>query len=320
MNTLFVKNLVIRGRHGQTGRERVEDQVFEVDLKISLDTCIPAKTDCLADAYDYKQAVSIAQAVITGTESCLLERLADRIASHIVNDHKVDEVEVIIRKPRSGGDGMPGIKVKKKRALHRLPVGFLPFDFSKILREIRMHGATSFPLLEDYYRLMLLHEAEKLKYVTQPEFVGPAKVREQLSSVEKIPEPSIFTALKKEFETLIACSIMNLERGERPFEIPFYFNEMSLQKYEVGSIGITPHLDSARCQNLIVIFVLKGEAKFATCKDRSGAGAYNVHPKPGNVILMRAGGFDKSDYRPFHFLSDVTEERIAFGLRDFRKS
>ncbi len=320
MNKLFVKNLVIRGRHGQTGRERVEDQVFEVDIKISLDTSIPAKTDSLADAYDYKQAVAIASAVITGTSSSLLEQLADRIATHIVNDDKVDGVEVIIRKPGSGGDGVPGIKVKKKRTLHQLPVGFLPFDFSHAVGEIREHGATSFPLLEEYYRLMLLREAEKLNYKNQPEFVGPAKVHEQLSSVEKIPEPSIFTALKKEFETLLACSVMNLGAEERPFEVPFIFNEISLQKYNAGSIGITAHLDSARCQNLIVIFVLKGEAKFATCKDRSGTDAHDVNPKPGNVILMRASGFDESDFRPFHFLSDVTEERIAFGLRGLRKT
>jgi hypothetical protein len=67
--------------------------------------------------------------------------------------------------------------------------------------------------------------------------------------------------------------------------------------------------------NLICVFVLTGHANFALCKDREGTKPKYLDTTPGNVIIMRAPGFMDSDFRPFHFLTDVSERRIVFGLR-----
>ncbi|MEK7585261.1 MAG: dihydroneopterin aldolase [Patescibacteria group bacterium] len=317
MNKLTIDDLLIRGRHGETSRELVEDQSFELSLEISLDTAAAAVSDKLADTYDYKQAVAIAESLITSTHSVLIEQLAERIAQHILNDRRLDEVKVTLRKVTNPG-GIPGITIKRRRSLQSGIAGFKPIDFKKALAEIRAHGATGFPLLQDYYRQMLLAEGQKLEYERRPEYVGPAKVREQLSSAKVIPDPSPFSALVGEFETLLNYETLKLVEAERPFVRPVKFNETSLQKYDAGSIGITPHLDSARCQDLVVILVLVGEGCFATCADRAGTNPHEIRPKPGDAILMRAAGFDGVDERPFHYLTDIREERLALGLRFFK--
>ena len=314
MNKLTIDNLVFRGRHGETSRELVEDQSFELSLEISLDTAAAAVSDKLADTYDYKQAIAIAEGLIAHTHSVLIEQLAERIAQHILNDRRIDEVKVTLRKVTNPG-GIPGITIKRRRSLQSGVAGFKDLDFRKIVTEIRAHGATGFPLLQDYYRQMLLARGRKLEYEQRPEYVGPAKVREQLSSAKVIPSPSLFSALVGEFETLLNYENLKLIESERPFSTPIKFNEISLQKYDAGSIGITPHLDSARCQYLVVILVLVGEGCFATCKDRAGTNPHEIRPKTGDVILIRAAGFDGVDERPFHYLNDIREERLALGLR-----
>ena len=90
---------------------------------------------------------------------------------------------------------------------------------------------------------------------------------------------------------------------------------MSLQKYDQNSIGITPHKDGKSRINLICVFNLVGKAEFALCDDRSGSNPKFLDTTPGNVIILRAPGFFHSTYQPFHFVRNITEERIVFGLR-----
>ena len=61
--------------------------------------------------------------------------------------------------------------------------------------------------------------------------------------------------------------------------------------------------------------MMTGKAEFALCADRSGANPRFLDTAPGNVILMRSPGFFSSNFQPFHFVRNITEERIVFGLR-----
>lgn len=94
---------------------------------------------------------------------------------------------------------------------------------------------------------------------------------------------------------------------------------MSLQLYEEGSIGITPHMDGKSVANLICIVILTGESKFALCEDREGSNPKYLDTTPGNVIFMRAPGYRRSDHRPFHFVTDITSRRIVVGIRQVVK-
>ena len=57
---LQVKNLIVNGVHGSTGREPHDKQRFLVTLDIEVHADEAARTDSIKDAFDYKIAVAIA--------------------------------------------------------------------------------------------------------------------------------------------------------------------------------------------------------------------------------------------------------------------
>ena len=313
ISTLFIKDLVLCGIHGSTGRERLDTQRLKLDIKINLDITQSQESDLLSDTYDYKDAIHIAGEIIENEHHVLIEKIASRIADRITEDQKIHSVEVEIQKIDASSNGIPGIVVTKKRTPMEMSHGLLDFDVTRIMSELEREGGVSFPILKDDYRKKLLAEAEIYQYEKQPEIVGPANVREQLSSVSTLKERSLFWRLKDDFQKIFDYKLKSLSRY--PFETLLAFNEISLQLYEKGSIGITPHMDGLSRINLICVFILRGKARFSLCKDRAGSEPKDLATSPGNVIIMRAPGFMNSDYRPFHFLSDVAERRIVFGLR-----
>ncbi|MDB5194794.1 MAG: hypothetical protein JWN50_808 [Parcubacteria group bacterium] len=313
LSTLFVRNLVISGVHGSTGRETFDPQRFKIDIDIELDIARAAESDSIHDTYDYKDAAVIARHIIEHERHVLIEKIGSRIASRISEDPKVSRVQVRLSKLDASELAVPGIIVSKKRNPQELDRRFLSIDVKDLIERIDKEQGVSIPFLTDAYRKLLLEEAETYTYEKQPEIVGPAKVHEQLSSIREFHEGSLFYGLKGDVQRLLQGELRKI--GLSPFTPELGLNEMSLQLYEKGSIGITPHVDGKSCVNLICIFILTGHAKFALCDDRSGANPRFLDTTPGNLVIFRAPGFKGSDFRPFHFLSDITERRIVFGLR-----
>lgn len=200
---------------------------------------------------------------------------------------------------------------------------FVPtnLDADGILEELSSVGATSVRLLEEDFRLALLKEAQDYDYQPEDEFVGSGDrvVRQQVSSFDSFPEHSGYVLLKNSFQGLLNRSLEELEAY--PFETALGFNSMVLQRYEEGSLGITPHKDGLRYINLVYVFIIGGRGRFYVCSDRSGRDAREVDASPGNVILMRAPGlFGAEDNRPFHYVSEIEETRYTFGLRQKKES
>jgi hypothetical protein len=191
----------------------------------------------------------------------------------------------------------------------------ISFDLQAALAEIRAAGATSVPALWEPDRVALFAEATRYTYTPEPEVVGSGSrlVRQQMGSWERFDANSHFTRLKHAWQALLDAALTDVERY--PFETPLRFNSMALQRYETGSLGITPHRDGRGFINLICIFVIAGTGRFFVCADRAGAGAREINAAPGRVILMRAPGCFDSPERPFHFVTDITETRYTFGLR-----
>jgi dihydroneopterin aldolase len=116
LSTLFIKGLHFKGIHGSTGREPLDSQYFEIDIRILLDTRTAAVSDKLSDTYDYKDACEIARAVIEDEHHVLIERIAERIVEQICQNPKVFSSEVEIRKINASQNGIPGIIVQFKRS------------------------------------------------------------------------------------------------------------------------------------------------------------------------------------------------------------
>ena len=195
---------------------------------------------------------------------------------------------------------------------------FLPTNLNtdSILEELLSVGATSIRLLEENFRVALLEEAEDYDYQPEDEIVGSGDsvVRQQVSSFDVFPDHSGYVLLKESFQDLLEQRMAQLEAY--PLETSLDFNSMVLQRYEEGSLGITPHRDGLSYVNLVCVFIIGGRGRFYVCSDRSGRDAKEIDASPGNVIFMRAPGlFEAEDNRPFHYVSQIEEPKYTFGLR-----
>jgi hypothetical protein len=189
------------------------------------------------------------------------------------------------------------------------------FDITKILEELSAVGTTSVRILNEDFRKVLLKEAEGYTYKPEEETVGSKEriVRQQMGSFEEFSDGSKYALLKKSFQTLLDGCVAELETY--PFETRLSFNSIVLQRYQEGSLGITPHRDRLMYINLVCIFNIDGRGRFFICSDRSGRDAREIDASPGNVVFMKAPGFFRSKDRPFHFVTDIQETRYTFGLR-----
>lgn len=189
------------------------------------------------------------------------------------------------------------------------------FDLQAALAEIRAAGATSVPALQESARVALFEEASGYAYAPEPEVVGSGSrlVRQQMGSWEQFDANSHFTQLKHAWQALLDEELTAAQ--PYPFETPLRFNSMALQKYQEGSLGITPHRDGRSYINLVCIFVIAGRGRFFVCADRAGTDGREIDASPGRVILMRAPGCFGTPDRPFHFVTGITETRYTFGLR-----
>jgi hypothetical protein len=188
-------------------------------------------------------------------------------------------------------------------------------DLPRILEALDEVGALAVPVLDEDSRLMLLEAARACRFRNARPLVGVGErlVRQRMEVSEHFPADSIFRALTEEFQRL--WDGLLADASDDPFEGRLVFNDLMLQRYSVGEMGITPHRDRTGYRNLVCLFVLEGRGRFCLCDDRSGNGAREIPHVAGDVLLMRAPGFRGSTARPFHFVRDIRSPRYVFGLR-----
>ena len=317
MATLFVRDLVLHGKHGTTGRERNQAQEFRVSMEITVDAKRAARSDSILDAFDYKIAQAIARHVVERENHVLIETIAVRIAERIALYPNVDAVEVVVEKMNVSG-GVPAIKVSTRNMAQEREDKLLPFDAKVVIEALKSEGGISIPILNHRYCEILLEEVALYGFEGNSEYIRKgtqSEVRQQLSVVRDPYPKGLFSALRDDFVSAWSCALRVATEIPFPFDRPLSFNDLSLQKYEAGSIGITPHVDGKNMRNLICVFCLSGKARFVLCDDRAGTNPRELSTKPGNVILLRAPGFLGSEDQQFHFVTDVSSERIIFGMR-----
>lgn len=99
MDTIFIKDLLIRGVIGISEREREQPQDILVNIEISTDISAAGKSDNVEDSVNYR---TIAKKVLAHTESIkryTVEALAEDIAQLCLEDKKVQSVKVRVEKP-----------------------------------------------------------------------------------------------------------------------------------------------------------------------------------------------------------------------------
>jgi hypothetical protein len=187
-----------------------------------------------------------------------------------------------------------------------------------ILEALDDTGALAVPVLDDDIRVTLLEAASACRFRPARPLVGNGErlVRQRMEVCEHFPADSIFRVLTEEFQKL--WDELLAGASANPFEGRLVFNDLMLQRYSIGEVGITPHRDRTGYRNLVCLFILEGRGRFYVCDDRTGSGAREIPHLAGDVLLMRAPGFRGSVERPFHFVRDIQSPRYIFGLRQER--
>lgn len=99
-DAIVLRGLRAMGVHGVLAEEQSRAQPFEVDLHIELDLRAAGSSDDLADTLDYGAVCGRVAQIVETEHHALLERLAERIASAVLDDERVTSVTVEIRKLR----------------------------------------------------------------------------------------------------------------------------------------------------------------------------------------------------------------------------
>lgn len=115
MATIFIRDLVVEGKHGVNPEEKVTSQPFKITVEIEFDTTKAQVSDNLNDTLDYSKIRKQITTVVQGNSFDLIERLAQAIADDLLADNAIQELTVAIEKPAVYDNAVPGLKITFKR-------------------------------------------------------------------------------------------------------------------------------------------------------------------------------------------------------------
>lgn len=99
MDKIIIKGMQFYGYHGALPQEQQLGQKFIVDAILSLDLKPAGQTDQLACTVNYAEVYNLIKKIVEGQPFKLIESLAETIASEILDNFNVREVNVQVRKP-----------------------------------------------------------------------------------------------------------------------------------------------------------------------------------------------------------------------------
>ncbi|HEX8758969.1 MAG TPA: alpha-ketoglutarate-dependent dioxygenase AlkB [Pseudonocardiaceae bacterium] len=183
-------------------------------------------------------------------------------------------------------------------------------DWPRLLREATEQGAA---FAADAVRQpvceQLTNELRNGPYQPVKSMIG--QVRQETESFKvAIPEPDRYQVLSSLCDELIR----QVHEHGVPQWVP---NEVSIQRYLPGSVGITPHRDQRRYAQLVAVITIAGSAPFTLCRNREGDPIRIWQARQGSLVLLRGPGLaGDPDGRPMHMVGGPTgTPRTSIGLR-----
>lgn len=117
MDKIHLNDLSFFGYHGALPEENVLGQAYRVSLVFELDTRRAAETDDLSKTIDYRNAIAVVRDVVTGPPHKLIETVADRIATRLLDEIPLARaLTVSLTKPHPPvGVDLPGVTIEIRR-------------------------------------------------------------------------------------------------------------------------------------------------------------------------------------------------------------
>lgn len=124
LDTIVVEGIKVEARHGVHDAEKSKAQPFVVDVVVHLDSRIAARSDDLSRTVDYSEVAKIAAARLAGEPVNLIEAVADKIASAVLELGVSYAVDVIVHKPTADlGVKFDDVYVSIRRDLRKGDLG-----------------------------------------------------------------------------------------------------------------------------------------------------------------------------------------------------
>jgi 7,8-dihydroneopterin aldolase/epimerase/oxygenase len=99
MDTIFFNGMEFYAYHGAFPEENRLGQRFYVDLELGLDLAPAGQTDDLDQTVDYAKVYETVKETVESHTFALVETLAERIASRLLESFPLEEVMVRVTKP-----------------------------------------------------------------------------------------------------------------------------------------------------------------------------------------------------------------------------
>ena len=96
---LKVLGMIFHAYHGLYDDERENGQRFEVDVEMTFDMRVAAKSDKLSDTVDVRLVYADVKKIIAHERFFLIEKLGEKIASQLLQNFAIESVTVRLRKP-----------------------------------------------------------------------------------------------------------------------------------------------------------------------------------------------------------------------------
>jgi dihydroneopterin aldolase len=112
MSVIYIKNLIIEGRHGVHEQEKATPQRFSVSVKLTVDTEAAARSDDITETVDWSWVRNTIVETVQNNSYNLMETLAHQIAKQLLTNKKVRKITVRVDKLDAFKNGVPGIQIE----------------------------------------------------------------------------------------------------------------------------------------------------------------------------------------------------------------
>ncbi|QLQ30849.1 MAG: dihydroneopterin aldolase [Candidatus Thiothrix singaporensis] len=114
MDIVYVHGLVLEARIGIYEWEKRIQQKIRIDLEMAWDNRIPAASDSIQDTLNYKTAAKRVTQLVKDSHYELVERLAETIASTLMQELRTPWVRVTVGKPGAvRGSSEVGVQIER---------------------------------------------------------------------------------------------------------------------------------------------------------------------------------------------------------------
>lgn len=102
MEKIIVKGLRLKAYHGVNPEEKINGQMFELDITALIDARPANSSDALDDTVSYAKIIKTARAVFTAKSYNLIEYAANKVGMEIMKTYpKLKSVTVLLKKPEA---------------------------------------------------------------------------------------------------------------------------------------------------------------------------------------------------------------------------